>query len=44
MDKNPDRAIDPIGILKLDAPVNLPEPTVSYHTVTLALAGNLARR
>ncbi len=42
MDTNPDRAIDPIGILKLNAPMNLRKPNVSYHTLSLALVGNLA--
>ncbi len=44
MDTNPDRAIDPIGILKLNAPVNLCEPNVSYRTLALTLVGNLACR
>ena len=44
MNTNPDRAIDPIGILKLNALVNLREPNVSNRTVTLTTVGYLARR
>ncbi len=44
MNTDPDRVDCPIGILKLNALVNLREPNMSYHTVMLAPVRNLTRR